>query len=85
MATREGGSEWEPIKNSLQRELGLYPEITPSVLHKCCQDHVAIKVLSTLGTTHQPKCSKHTAENNLSTQTPWGGQTGLQGRLDRLG
>ena len=38
MATREGGSEWEPIKNSLQRELGLYPEITskrpPQVLSR---------------------------------------------------
>jgi hypothetical protein len=27
--TRWGGGEWEPIKNSLRGELGLYPGINP--------------------------------------------------------
>ena len=42
-------------------------------------------MLPTLGTSQQPEHSKHAAENNLSTQNPQGGQTGLEGRLDCLG
>ena len=72
-------------KKILSKEnLAYFPKSLPSILHTCCQDHVAIKVLLTLGTTQQLERSKQAAENNLSTQAPWGGQTGLQGRLDRL-
>ena len=85
MATREGGSEWEPIKILSEENSAYVPKSLPNVLHTCCQDHVAITVLLTLGTTQQLEHSKQAAENNLSTRTPWGGQTGLQGRLDRLG
>ena len=62
MATREGGSEWEPIKILSEENSAYIPKSPPGVLHKCCQDHVAINVLLTLGITHQPKCSKHAAE-----------------------
>ena len=85
MATREGGSEWEPIKILSKENSAYVPKSHPSILHTCCQDHVAITVLLTLGTTQQPKYSKHAAENNLSTRNPQGVQTGLQGRLDHLG
>ena len=85
MATREGGSEWEPIKNLSEENSAYVPKSLPSVLHTCCQDHVAITVLLTLGTTQQLEHLKQAAENNISTRIPWGDQTGLQGRLDRLG
>ena len=59
-------------KNSLQRELGLCPEITSK-----CPPHV-------LSRSRSNHCATD-PRNNLSTRTPWGGQTGIQGRLDRLG
>ena len=82
---QRGGSEWEPIKILSEENSAYVPKSLPNVLHSCCQDHVAITVLLTLRTTQQPEHSKQVAENNLSTRTTWGGQTGLQGRLDRLG
>ena len=69
MATREGGSEWEPIKILSKDNSAYVLKSLPSVLHTCCQDHVAITVLLTLGTTQQPEHSKQAVENNLSTQT----------------
>ena len=51
MATREVGSEWEPIKILSEENSAYIPKSLPSVL-KCCQDHVAIKMLLTLGTSH---------------------------------
>ena len=85
MATREGGSEWEPIKILSEENSAYVQKSLPSVLHTCSQDHIAITKLLSLGTTQQLERLKQAAENNLSTQAPWGGQTGLQGRLDRLG
>ena len=45
MATREEGSEWEPIKILSKEELGLYPEITskrpPQVLSRSCSNQGA--------------------------------------------
>ena len=69
MATREGGSEWESIKILSKENSAYVPKSLPSILHTCCQDHIAITVLLTLGTTQQLERSKQAAENNLSTRT----------------
>ena len=42
----------------------------PNVLHTCCQDHVAITVLLTLGTTQQPEHSKQAAEQLTRVHRP---------------
>ena len=62
MATREGGSEWEPIKILSKENSAYVPKSLPNVLHTCCQDHVAITVLLTLGTTQRTEHSKQAAE-----------------------
>ena len=70
MATREGGSEWEPIKILSEENSAYVPKSLPNVLHTCCQDHVAITVLLTLGTTQRPEHSKQTAEQPTRVHTP---------------
>ena len=70
MATREGGSEWEPIKILFEENSAYVPKSLPNVLHTCCQDHVAITVLLTLGTTQQPEHSKHAAEQPTRVHRP---------------
>ena len=70
MATREGGSEWEPIKILSEENSAYVPKSLPNVLHTCCQDHVAITVLLTLGTTQRPEHSKQAAEQPTRVHRP---------------
>ena len=49
---QRAGSEWEPIKILSEENSAYVPKSLPTILHMCCQDHVAITVLLTLGTTH---------------------------------
>ena len=65
MATREGGSEWVPIKILSEENSTYVPNSLPNVLHTCCQDHVAITVLLTLGTTQQLEHSNKQRNDRL--------------------
>ena len=46
------------------------PKSLPNVLHTCCQDHVAITVLPTLGQTQRLKHSKQAAEQPTRVHRP---------------
>ena len=70
MATREGGSEWELIKILSEENSAYVPKSLPNVLHMCCQDHVAITVLLTLGATQRPKHSKQAAKQPTRVHRP---------------
>ena len=70
MATRDGVSEWEPIKILSEGNLAYVPKSLPNVLHTCCQDHVAITVLLILGTTQQPEHSTQAMEQTTRVQRP---------------
>ena len=67
---QRGGSEWEPIKILPTKNSAYVPKSLPSVLHSCCQDHIAITMLLTSGTTHEPKHSTHAAEQTTWVQGP---------------
>ena len=67
---QRGGSEWEPIKILSKENSAYVLKSLPSVLHTCCQDHVAITVLLTLGTTQQLEHSKQAAEQTTRVQRP---------------
>jgi hypothetical protein len=94
--TREGGSEWEPIKILLLRENSAYtPNSQPRIPTRVCQGHVVTTDLPTLGT--NPKRSrsgstKQEAKDLVVLRTLWrtvldpgayGPQSGLTVRYPR--
>jgi hypothetical protein len=63
--TKEGGSEWEPIKILLKNS-AYEPKIHSNTsVFFSCQIHVAIGVLLDLGAIQPTETQKHAAENNL--------------------
>jgi hypothetical protein len=78
-ATREGGSEWEPIKillegdwnSSKMNPLGRTPKITHStLLPSVCQNHIATGVLLVLGTNSNSNLNTHAPTTAETTRKP---------------
>jgi hypothetical protein len=87
--TREGGSEWEPIKILLEGDensnkmnsLGRTPKITHSaLLPSICQNHVATGVLLVLGTNTTSNLNTHAPTTAKTTRKP----AVQRGRLDQV-
>jgi hypothetical protein len=77
LATREGGSEWEPIKILLKNS-AYTPKSLPKNLAHTCQDHIVTTKLLTLGTKRklaqeEPRekaSARHTAAEIVGTTNP---------------
>jgi hypothetical protein len=86
LGDQRGGSEWEPIKNLLQREnLAYAPNSQPQIPTRVCQGSVVTADLPTLGA--NPKWSQSESETqgakDWATQH-WTRRTVCKHRADRL-
>jgi hypothetical protein len=86
--TREGGSEWEPIKIFLEGDRNSNKMNTASntrlrLTTKVGQAHVATGVPLDLGTNTPPTDPRNAAENQTSSLKTHTGQTGEHNRSDR--
>jgi hypothetical protein len=86
--TREGGSEWEPIKILLEGDRNSNKMNTASntrlrLTTKVGQAHVATGVPLDLGTNTPPTDPRNAAENQTSSLQTHTGQTGEHNRSDR--
>jgi hypothetical protein len=86
--TREGGSEWEPIKVLLKGDEGSNKMNTTfntrlRLTTQVGQAHAATGVLLDLGTNSQPHRPKNTAEHKTRASLTYTGQAGEHHRSDR--
>jgi hypothetical protein len=86
--TREGGSEWEPIKILLKGDEGSNKMNTASnrrlrLTNQVGQVHAANGVLLDLGTNYQPHRLENAAEHKTRASLSYTGQAGEHHRLDR--
>jgi hypothetical protein len=86
--TREGGSEWEPIKILLEGDGGSNKMNTTSntrlrLTTQVGQDHSSAGVLLDLGTNSQPQRPKNAVEHKTRASLTYTGQAGEHHRSDR--